>query len=72
MIDLAFGCTKAEVRAEAIPKVQPEGKTDRSKQPQLPHLASVAQHVRVEIRRFDSGFRDLRHFIHDLEQLALP
>ena len=45
MIDLACGCAKPELRAKAIPKIQPKGKRDYAKQPKRPHRASVSQHV---------------------------
>ena len=45
MIDLACGCAKPEVRAEAVPKIQAEGKRGRTKQPEGPNRASVPQHV---------------------------
>jgi len=45
MIDFARGCAKPEVRAKPSPKIQPEGKGNRTKQPKGRQRASVPQHV---------------------------
>ena len=45
MIDLARGFAKPEVQAKAVPKIQPEGKTGRTKQPEERQRASVSENI---------------------------